>query len=98
LCKLNAKEALKNDNVLLQCPRMTYVLCRPKDSNRRRIKLLAKRFKQVAEVTDSLPPFVGKKSVALPREDRNEQSRMLTRGATRFSIVEADPSAVVSFK
>ncbi len=31
-------------------------------------------------------------------EDRNEQSRMLTRGATRFSILEADPSAVVSFK
>ena len=33
-----------------------------------------------------------------PGEDRNEESRMLTRGATRFSILEADPSAVVSFK
>jgi hypothetical protein len=30
-------------------------------------------------------------------EDRNEQSWMLTHGATRFSILEVDPSAVVSF-
>jgi hypothetical protein len=54
--------------------------------------------KQRMQVARSLPiessaPLIRR----LPGEDRNEQSRMLTRGATRFSILEVDPSAVVSF-
>jgi hypothetical protein len=52
---------------------------------------------QSAELHTCVHPLTHWASNQEPGEDRNEQSRMQTRGATRFLILEVDPSAVVSF-